>query len=229
MNFTKLFTAFLSVMIICSVISAQDRKEMTEDEWQAEIQRLTQKKTELSQELTSLKDEVAKLNATNTSLQAYDACVDEMYTMVGATKADVDNFRTRVNDLMSKVDGKVSPKADRVAEWEALKDNKISALPEFYNKVHNELKKKLDAWQEKPTEIMYTVVKGDCLWYIAKRDVHYGNGFAWPKIYNANRDQIKNPDLIYPAQVFKVPNLTDEEKAHYEKVKRNYKPAPVQQ
>jgi nucleoid-associated protein YgaU len=228
MNFTKLFTAFLSVMIICSVVSAQDRKEMTEDEWQAEIQRLTQKKTELTQEMASLKSEIEELNSTNMSLQAYDDCVDEMYQLVGATKADVDNFRTRVNDLMSKVDGKVSPKDDRVAEWEALKDNKISALPEFYNKVHNELGKKLDAWMEKPAEIMYTVVKGDCLWYIAKKDVHYGNGFAWPKIYNANRDQIKNPDLIYPAQVFKVPNLTDEEKAHYEKVKRNYKPAPVQ-
>lgn len=229
MKFNKIFAAFLSVLLICSVMSAQDRKEMTEEEWQAEIQRLTQKKSELTQELSALKAEIAQLTATNESLQAYDDCVDENYAMVGATKTDVDNFRERLNELMSKVDGKVSPKDDRLAEWEELKASKLSALPEFFDKIHSQLDRKLNAWQEKPKEIMYTVVKGDCLWYIAKRDVHYGNGFAWPKIYNANRDQIKNPDLIYPAQVFKIPNLTEEEKAHYDKIRRNYKPAPDQQ
>jgi hypothetical protein len=69
----------------------------------------------------------------------------------------------------------------------------------------------LDAWQEAPKDIMYEVVEATILWGIAKKKEHYGNGFAWPMIYNANRDQIKNPDLIYPKQVFKVPNLTDEE------------------
>ena len=52
--------------------------------------------------------------------------------------------------------------------------------------------------------------------------------FAWPIIYKANRDQIKDPDLIYPKQVFKIPPLTEEEKAKYEKIRANYKPAPVQ-
>ncbi len=42
----------------------------------------------------------------------------------------------------------------------------------------------------------YTVVKGDCLWNIAKK--FYGNGKQYTKIYNANRDKIKNPNLIYP-------------------------------
>ena len=37
-----------------------------------------------------------------------------------------------------------------------------------------------------------------------------GNGFAWPIIYKANRDQIKDPDLIYPDQVFKVPPRSEE-------------------
>jgi hypothetical protein len=47
-------------------------------------------------------------------------------------------------------------------------------------------------------------------------------------IYNANRDEIKNPDLIYPAQVFKIPNLTDEESEKYDKIRANYKPAPME-
>ena len=227
MKFYRIFAVIFSMLLISSVSFAQE--EMTTDEWEAEIARLTTKKAELTQKLATLKTEVAELKTKSAGLQAYDDCVDETYAIVGATKTDVDNFRARLDELMSNIDGKVSPKEDRVAEWEELKASKISALPEFFDKIHNQLERKLNAWQEAPKEVMYTVVKGDCLWYIAKKDAHYGNGFAWPKIYNANRDQIKNPDLIYPAQVFKVPNLTDEEKAHYDKVRRNYKPAPEQQ
>jgi nucleoid-associated protein YgaU len=153
----------------------------------------------------------------------------ELYEMVGATKADVDNFGKQVAALEKKIDAKESPKADRQAELDALKKNKISALPQFFDKVHNQLQRKLDAWVEPPKEINYTVVKGDCLWNIAKKKEHYDNPFAWPMIYKANRDQIKNPDLIYPKQVFKIPNLTEEEKAKYDKIRRNYKPAPPAQ
>lgn len=49
----------------------------------------------------------------------------------------------------------------------------------------------------------YTVKKGDCLWNIAK--AHYGKGSDYTKIYNANKDKIKNPNLIYPGQVLKLP------------------------
>lgn len=48
-----------------------------------------------------------------------------------------------------------------------------------------------------------TVVKGNSLWRIARR--HYGRGVMFTLIYEANRDQIKDPDLIYPGQVFALP------------------------
>ena len=53
-----------------------------------------------------------------------------------------------------------------------------------------------------PTQT-YTVVSGDSLSKIAKRV--YGSAKAWRKIYEANKDKIKNPDLIYPGQVFTIP------------------------
>lgn len=49
----------------------------------------------------------------------------------------------------------------------------------------------------------YVVVKGDCLWKIAQR--YYGRGTLWPRIFDANRGQIKNPNLIYPGQRFVIP------------------------
>ncbi len=49
----------------------------------------------------------------------------------------------------------------------------------------------------------YTVRRGDCLWNIAKK--YYGNGGSYPKIFNANRDKISNPNLIYPGQILIIP------------------------
>ena len=49
----------------------------------------------------------------------------------------------------------------------------------------------------------YTVKSGDSLSKIAKR--LYGDAKQWPKIYEANRDQIENPDLIHPGQTFRIP------------------------
>jgi nucleoid-associated protein YgaU len=49
----------------------------------------------------------------------------------------------------------------------------------------------------------YTVEKGDSLSKIAKRI--YGDANEWKKIFEANRDQIRDPDLIHPGQVLKIP------------------------
>ena len=49
----------------------------------------------------------------------------------------------------------------------------------------------------------YTVVAGDSLSKIAKREL--GDATKWNAIYEANRDKIKNPDLIHPGQVLTLP------------------------
>lgn len=47
------------------------------------------------------------------------------------------------------------------------------------------------------------ISKGDNLWRISQR--LYGSGYRYTVIYGANKDQIRNPNLIYPGQVFVVP------------------------
>lgn len=49
----------------------------------------------------------------------------------------------------------------------------------------------------------YVVVKGDSLWSIAKRLL--GNGRLWQQIYDANKDIIKDPNMIYVGQVLVIP------------------------
>jgi nucleoid-associated protein YgaU len=50
----------------------------------------------------------------------------------------------------------------------------------------------------------YTVVSGDSLSKIAKK--FYGDGKQWKRIFEANQDTVKNPDLIRPGQVLKIPD-----------------------
>ena len=51
------------------------------------------------------------------------------------------------------------------------------------------------------SEVVYTVVSGDSLSKIATKYP----GITWQKIFEANRDQIKNPDLIHPGQKLRIP------------------------
>ena len=56
-----------------------------------------------------------------------------------------------------------------------------------------------------PAAQTYTVVAGDNLSKIAKRV--YGDANQWRRIFEANRDQIENPDLIRPGQKLVIPEV----------------------
>jgi len=51
--------------------------------------------------------------------------------------------------------------------------------------------------------VYYTVESGDTLSKIAEK--HLGDAMAYPKIFEANREVIKDPDLIYPGQKIRIP------------------------
>ncbi|MDJ0825429.1 MAG: LysM peptidoglycan-binding domain-containing protein [Rhodobacter sp.] len=56
---------------------------------------------------------------------------------------------------------------------------------------------------EPPRAEVITVQPGNTLWGIASDA--YGDGFLYVRVFRANRDRIRDPDLIYPGQVFTVP------------------------
>jgi len=53
---------------------------------------------------------------------------------------------------------------------------------------------------------VHTVKSGESLSKIAKH--YYGDAMKYPQIFEANRDQLKNPDVIHPDQKLKIPNLS---------------------
>ena len=64
----------------------------------------------------------------------------------------------------------------------------------------------------------YTVSDGELLWTIAKRADVYGDPLLWPLLYQANRDQIKDPRKIYAGQTLTIPRNVSEgeqEKARF--------------
>ncbi|MEN3044062.1 MAG: LysM peptidoglycan-binding domain-containing protein [Candidatus Hydrothermales bacterium] len=79
-------------------------------------------------------------------------------------------------------------------------DNEITSIQNEINSLKNELAKY-------PSE--YEVKRGDFLAKIAAYPFIYGTHRAWPRIWRANRDLIKNPDLIYPGWKLKIPHGLD--------------------
>lgn len=49
------------------------------------------------------------------------------------------------------------------------------------------------------------IVRGDNLWNVAR--AHYGEGFRYTTIFEANKDLIRDPNLIYPGQTFTLPKV----------------------
>ena len=55
-----------------------------------------------------------------------------------------------------------------------------------------------------PSPVVLIIRRGDNLWRISKRN--YGRGIRYEAIVSANRELIRNPDLIYPGQIFVMPS-----------------------
>jgi nucleoid-associated protein YgaU len=59
--------------------------------------------------------------------------------------------------------------------------------------------------KEAPAATMYTVKKGDTLWKIAEMHYGKGKGAKYTEIVKANSPPVKNPDLIQPGWVLRLP------------------------
>ncbi len=125
------------------------------------------------------------------------------------SQALTDEARTVLEEATKKLQDETKSLLDEYAKIQ----EEIDLLKKEINEEAQSIKSKTDEiktveeeikkLKEKPTK--YKVIKGDCLWVIAKMEKIYGDPYKWKKIYWANRDKIKNPDLIYPDQIFDIP------------------------
>ena len=96
--------------------------------------------------------------------------------------------------------GTVTSETEKNAIWDAIK-----TVPEWQNDVVADIKVSPKPGVTAPVSSMktYTVKKGDTLSKISKEFLGDANDYM--RIFNANTDQLTDPDMIKPGQVLKIP------------------------
>ena len=124
---------------------------------------------------------------------------DKYAYAISTAKGKFDGSAQEENGKLHFV-GSVKTEEEKNEIWNAIK-----TIPDWKNEIVADIKVTggVGATAAATSGKTYTVKAGDTLSKIAKD--HLGNANAYMKIYEANRDQLSNPDLIKPGQVLKLP------------------------
>lgn len=211
-------------------LSEEDYKELKKEErmnyWdrlETELATLQQRKADAVADSAKYADRIDELQTElNNSNSEYDKTYQEIMTFLGVENSDLAGVQNKINyynrtiknwnDISDK-DLWKAKKAIRslVTEYSELKETNAAKAPDFRqdfsdldNKITN-LEANLQAAKPKYYEDDYTVVEGDQLSKIAGYSFIYNDVSKWPIIYRANRDQIKDPNILSVNQVIKIP------------------------
>jgi len=165
-----------------------------------------QKAKQVAEKRSKLNDKAqAELNVVKMNMQA-DMADGEKYS---PTFQDAQQKVAKAQALIDKCE---SEKAAAVIDQINLDSNLIKAEIAEGKAAEAQRNARLREQMMYANAEKYQVVKGDNLWNISK--AKYMNPFMWPLIYWSNKEQIKDPDLIFPGQIFKIRKMfADGEKA----------------
>jgi len=231
MKYFKLLSCLLTFSIFFSFSSSLYSQYIEECCGDEEMLEYWIERTDVQKDKDKLSEQVSLLNKEINDLKKISSEKDsellkaenDLYLAVGSSKSGVAEFRKEFNSLEKILNGQIGKREDAEKRFAVIEASKIKCLPEFWDR-YLVMKKNLAAW--KAPEVIantYTVVKGDCLWKISGKKEIYGNPRLWPVLWDANKDgivsaptavpkTIRNPNLIYPGQVLRVPQLSKEEK-----------------
>jgi nucleoid-associated protein YgaU len=215
----------IAALVSVFVCNSFAQEKLTKDDWQNQIKELTAKQTDLKNQFTGLQKEVSDLQKQEADkIQAIKQCQDDLTALQGQQEAPfvamLDAIDARLNELSRLSNQDLwarKAEVDSVQNWiNIAQKNPISVIQKYQDRLKDQ-QIRLDALKKTLADIIangeamptYTVgtwaKDRDCLWNIAKKPKIYNNPFLWPKIWQGNRDQIKNPDIIHKGQKLKIP------------------------
>jgi nucleoid-associated protein YgaU len=196
----KRIPVIISFLLLITGVMGFAQEKLTEEQAQAELTRVKEQLQQTEAKISSLEAEIANLK---TEIAGLESRRDELKNKLAELKetwkkCQYGRYKVVEGDWLSKIasmrnvyaDGKKWPMI-----YEANKDkikNPNLIYPNWVLLI--------------PTLDSYTVLPGDCLWMIASYLSIYSDAKKWPEIYEANKDKIKDPDLIYPKQVITIPH-----------------------
>ena len=220
---TKLFALVLVLVFALNISYAQsyDYENMEMDTYKAELAKWQQRETAANQGIT---DENAKIEELNKQLAAADKETadtwDAIYAAMGTDKAGYEAFKNELNGFEDEVAAfaamspeEIYSRKGEITGFESRLDTYSGDPKAMTTENQNTLAKignLIAQAKNKMSNIaagMYEVQRGDYLWRIARNGDVYGDPYAWIRIYESNKDKIKDPDLIYPNQVFSIPKI----------------------
>jgi len=217
----KLMTLILMILVGSSFLFAQsyDYEEMDMDQYNALLQEWQGRLDAAQKAIADEDTRITTAQKCNDDTQAQIETVwDEIYAALGSSREENEEFKKSIAALRNDANAMLSMTPDEIYrrkdEIPALKErlatmreNNLALLSEneaALNSIENVIMQIEE--KGKPAEPdTYTVMRGDYLWRIANKGEIYGDPYAWMRIYTSNRDQIKDPDLIYPDQRFRIP------------------------
>jgi len=228
MNLIKLLLLLVTSLTLCLFSSysaemppaSKPDKELTEEEADLRIGSLKKDVSELEAKLATEKEKYSKVKQEIADAEkSLRDCDKALLDMLSATQADIDAFRKKLGEIRSRVRQMQTLSNDQLADKRSdvekleydlnqLRRNKISLMEEFYQPIIDLAREIKGLYREKKITT-YTVrpwaTSRDCLWNIAGRPEILGDPNQWPKIWQANRDEIRNPDIIFPGQILELP------------------------
>jgi nucleoid-associated protein YgaU len=221
MKTTKLVILMLLVAFASAFAQSYNYEEMTEEQYLAELQSWQDRLAAAEQ---GISDEDARAAALQEELDGLNSEIastwDQIYAKCGSDKAGNEAYVGELNQLKNDVNAILSLSAEDIygrsnelddlqARLDAFKENDLSVIS-ANEQLINQIQSLIDQAREKGKSAVppsYTVRMGDYLWKIASMPDIYGDAYAWMRIYSSNAEQIKDPDLIYPQQVFSIPRV----------------------
>lgn len=217
-NVTTVATSLLVLgLFFGESVSAQEK--MTREQYKMEMVDLDVREGAAQAEITRLKGDIAALKGDIDAVDADAASVRaNTLSMLGVSEREFMAAEKRLRGMLKQLEGlsALAPEErfhqraeldDVEARLAIIKKRKLAAHPDLAHLIArvDGMLSDLRSGMPRQMSVDYTVVRGDNLWNIAKKDDIYADPYMWPRIYRANRNAIKDPDLIYPKQTLSVP------------------------